>query len=156
MASFKTTDPDREWKVRLTVGLCEELKAAEGLDIGGVIKDAEKFVAVLFAEPDRLVRVLWECCKGQAAAYGVTPEQFGGLFDGDVLESGVEALLDAAVGFIPKSQGREGIKAGLPKVLAKMATEANAEIGRRIEKVLSMSFEPAGSTPGSSGSTPAT
>lgn len=156
MASFRTTEPDREWRLRLTVGLCEDLKRGEGFDIGGLLRDAEKFAEALVTDPGKLVRVLWECCKKEANERGVTPEGFAHLFTGDVLDAAVAALLESAVDFFPKAQGREAIRSGLPKVMAKMEAEADKEMGRRVEKVLSMSFDPAGSTPASSGSTHAT
>lgn len=156
MAVFETQEPYRQWKVRLTVGLCEQVKADLGIDIGNAIKDSEKFTEVLIADASKIVSILWMCCEKQAVAAGITPEQFGCLFDGDVLDAATSALLESVVDFFPKALGREGMKKGLPRILAKMESETNAEIERRLNLSLSIPSPSAGSTPESAGSTPAT
>lgn len=143
MATFSTADPGRTWTIRLTVGLCERIKAECGIDIAAAVTDSEKFIGVLFTEPAKLVSALYLACEKQVERERITPEQFGELFDADVLDESVRALLEAIVDFFPKARGRDAIKRGLPRVLSKMQTDVEAEIDKR----LSTLSEPAGSTP---------
>jgi hypothetical protein len=149
MANF--TAGDRDWKVRLTVGLLGQIKRDTGIDLGAVMTQADRFQDLLFAEPGKLVEILWLVCEAQAAADQITPEAFAGFFGGDELDAAIQALIDGAIDFFPRARGREAVKRALPRALAKMAVEA----GRILDQKLATFLPSAGNSPDCAESIPA-
>lgn len=149
MASFKDAD-NREWKLRLTVGLLGDVKRDAGVDLGAAIKSPQSLAEILYTDPADLVKVLWVCVESQAKEAGVSPEEFGHAFDGPTIEKAGEALLEAVADFFPRTAIAKRIKTDLPKLLEQVDREMIA----RLDQVTSMSSDSAGNSPASSGSTP--
>lgn len=135
MAKFTAGSID--WKVELTVGMLGKIRRECGLSLANAAIEAEQFVEIISANPEKLVEALWIVCEEQAKAIGKTPEQFGGMFDGEVLDQAVKALLEGTIDFFPKARGRDAIRRGMPKAWAKIETEVNAQVDKRLESMFS-------------------
>lgn len=127
MSSFKD-NTGREWKLRLTVGVVTDVKRETGVDLGKVTQADTAWITFLFGDPGRLVAVLWVLCEKQATAVGVTPEDFGHLFDGTTLEAAGEAFAGAIADFFPRSRIAKAIRESLGKILAATDEKAVAEL----------------------------
>lgn len=144
MASFKDRN-DREWRLELDVPMVVALRTRVGFELGKAAV-SERFGEILFGDPETLVRVLWVICEQQAEKAGVTPEQFGGGFNGQAVSDAVDALIGAITDFTHRPAVAAAIKAKLPTTLAGM----EARMIRAIEeKMNSISNESATSLPAS-------
>lgn len=150
MSSFRDQS-GREWKLRLTVGAVTDVKREAGVDLGKVTLSDTAWIQFLFGDPARLVSVLWVLCEKQAQAEGVSPEQFGHLFDGATLEAAGEAFAGAIADFFPRSRIAKAIRESLGKILAATDEKAIAELNAMTTTYCNS----AGNSPGSSGSIPA-
>lgn len=148
MASFKTGD--REWLVSLTIGLLGDIKRETGIDLASIFTNGERLAEMLFSDTLKIVDAIWMICREQAAAAGVTEEQFLRLIDGDALDAATHAIILGVTDFFPKARGRDAIRKGLPRAMEKMEQTANA----LIEKNLSTFLPTPGNSPESSASTP--
>jgi hypothetical protein len=150
MATFRDAD-NREWKLRLTVGLLGDVKRDADVDLGAAIKTPQSMAEILYADPANLVRVLWVMVEKQAREAGVTPEEFGHAFDGEAIERAGEALLEAVADFFPRSAIARKIRSELPKLLE----AADREMIAKLEAVTNSTSSGSGGNSGeSSGSTP--
>lgn len=147
-ASF--TDGDgREWKLRLTVGLVEDIQKETGVELGD--ESNADWLALLFGKRRKLVEVLWLLCEAQADKAGVTPEQFGHLFDGATLDAAGTALAAAVADFFPRSRISQALRENLQAILEAGEEKAVAEI----RATAGRSSASATTSPGSSALTPA-
>ena len=117
MTSAFKDEKDRDWKLRLTVGLVAMVQRETGVDIGSVTKSDTAWVHFLFGDSAKLVEVLWVLCEKRASEIGVTPEEFGELFDGRTLEAAGKALAGAIADFFPRSRVAAAIGASLEQML---------------------------------------
>ncbi|VTU00997.1 Uncharacterized protein OS=Isosphaera pallida (strain ATCC 43644 / DSM 9630 / IS1B) GN=Isop_2427 PE=4 SV=1 [Gemmataceae bacterium] len=141
-----------EWRLRLTVGAVADVKRDAGVDIGGVTRSDAAWLRFLFGEdPGPFVATLWALCAGQAAAAGVTPEQFAHRLDGPALEAAGAALAGAIADFFPRSRIARALREGIARVIEATDARAEAEIRSRTEAFCTS----ATSAPESAGSTPA-
>lgn len=129
------------FELRLTVGLAARIKKALAVDLNKLLDEPKTFTSMLFAEPETLVRLLWMFCADQAAAKNITEEDFGELFDGDVLEAAVAAVMEAVVDFFPKARGRDEIRKGLPRAMEKMEQAANHTVRKHLDRFLNLPVE---------------
>ncbi|MDB5310674.1 MAG: hypothetical protein JWO38_4876 [Gemmataceae bacterium] len=148
MAAFVDAD-GKTWKLRITLGDLDELQAA-GLDVEAVAKDF-KLLAAIAEDRRRYGQVLWQLCEREAAAAGITPEQFARRFDGQALFDAAGAIEEAIVDFSqppPLAKRFAELRTGaMDRVMARALTS--------LETILAGSDGPAGSSPASPGSTAA-
>ena len=148
---------DREWRVRLTIGLLGTVRRETGVELGKVLASAEglgKFESEVVGDPEKFVTVLYLLCHDQAEKAGVTPEQFAEAIDGDTYRRAAEAMLGACSDFFrpPKTSG--ATKETLRTLLAK-ADDLMAETIRAKLNDLPTANGSAGNSPASPDSTPA-
>lgn len=149
MATFKAGD--REWRVRLTIGLIAQLRTDAKFELGKEL-EGEDFARALFLDMDRLLDVLWVVCRGEAEAAGLARDQFFAPFGGEELDAASTAFMEAIIDFFQRGRA-PAMKAKLPGVMAAANAKIGAAMGAEID-ALSKSL--AGGSPASSGSTPAT
>lgn len=146
-ASF--TDPDgREWKLRLTVGAVEEVKRETGVELGD--ESDSKWLELLFGRRSTLVEVLAVLCERQMEKAGVSPEDFGHLFDGPTISAAGDALAAAVADFFPRARISKALSENLEKILAAGEDRAIEDLETRLASLSS-----ATATPDSPGSIPA-
>lgn len=122
------TDRDgRTWSLGVTVGDLKPLREF-GFDLNKIVGAGSGLGEILFAEPERLVGVLYHLCEKQAEKAGVTPEAFACLFDGPTIEAAGEALLEAVIDFSPRSRVARELKGRLKATLAAMDEELASRI----------------------------
>ena len=91
------------------------------------MKGGLKGLAELLADAERVVSVLYALTR----SHGVTtPEQFAQAFDGDTLERGSLALLDAITDFIPSSR-----RAALRELRTKLEEIGNELTSRAMKEI---------------------
>jgi hypothetical protein len=112
----------REWRVELDVTGLKRVKAATGVDVGLLFEDAFRDYRALLRDIGRFVDVVWVLVADQAAARGVTDEEFGRALGGDALAAAVEAFQGAVADFYPSRQ-----RAALKMLMAK--TRAATDLG---------------------------
>jgi len=98
MASF-TDNAGRTWTVRIDVGAVKAVRDALDVDLMDVVEG--KLLEQLATDPVLLVDVLYVLCREQAEAQSVTDADFGRAIAGDVIDTAVDAFLEALVGFFP-------------------------------------------------------
>lgn len=146
----------RRWRLAFTVGDLPRLRAA-GFDLATALKTETGVVEFLFGDPERLAGVLWVLCEAQAAAAGVSPEQFAAGLDADAIDGACTALMGYVVDFRHRLPGaRAAAKAAIPGAV----TRAEATMAEAIRAATSpptggTSNPTAGDSPASAGSIPA-
>lgn len=120
MASFKDSTGNL-WSVRITVA---DLRTLKELDAhpDKLLSDGLKPLGELLSDSERVVSVLYILTGSHGK---VEPEDFARIFDGDTLESGSKALLDAITDFIPSAR-REPLRA-LQAKLTEIGSEMNKQ-----------------------------
>jgi len=98
MKTFRTGK--HTWDLSLNVAKMKRVKSLTDIDLMSVIDNPE-VLHQLTNDPMKLVDVLFAVIKPQADAVGVTDEDFAGDLDGEAIETGVSALLEALVDFFP-------------------------------------------------------
>jgi hypothetical protein len=102
MKQFKDTQ-GRDWQVEINIGQIKAVRDALHVDLYALFADeAER----LFSDPVRLVDTLYVLCRRQAEDRKMSDVDFGGLFEGDVLEASANALVEAMLDFFPTSRRR--------------------------------------------------
>lgn len=149
----RTTFRDRSgraWEVEFTVGLVQRLKR-DGLDLKGLLADPERFAAVMAQAPEDLVGHLWTVCEPQAKAFGLTPEEFGYLFDRETYDAAADAFLEAFVLFSQRSAAGAAIRERFPRLMERMDRAISERLAADLDRILSGT---ATASPGSAASTP--
>ena len=101
MAKFSDRN-GKVWKIEFTVAAAKRMKDA-GYDLTRALDADGEFLSQLRSDPVYLVDAIYEACKTQAEAEGVTPEEFGEGLYGKSIDDATEAFLDELVVF---SRGR--------------------------------------------------
>jgi hypothetical protein len=117
----------RKWSVAVTVKTIEAVRRMCEVDL---VAPGGEVIQRLHDDPVLLCNVLFVVCSDQAAAEGVTDEQFGGVLGGDALEEATRALLEGVVGFFPKHR-REAIRAAWTRY-AELETAATSRVTERL------------------------
>lgn len=118
MAKFKDRH-GREWAVSLTLADFRRLREEAGVELNDALADADTFAGLLYGDPFRLGRIMWVLCGRQAAAAGLTEDQFADGFDADALVRCGEAAVGALVDFFHPRQAAV-IRPRLADLLARM------------------------------------
>jgi len=86
-----------QWLLTLNTTLCRRMRDELDLDIAD-LQSGEAFLGMA-ADPIKFGALLWLLCEKQADARKISPESFGELLTGDVLDAAFEALMGAIVLF---------------------------------------------------------
>lgn len=122
-----TDAENRTWKLRITFGLAERIKAETGVELGDEKNTA--WLSLLFGDRGTLVSVLWMIVEKQAKELGVTPEEFAEGFDGATLCAAGDALACSVADFFPRSRIARAIRTNLSRILAAGEERAIAAMG---------------------------
>lgn len=125
------------WKLKLNVGLIEDIKEDLQIDFDEMMKEPKNFVTILFTEPKKLVSLLYFICRKQVEAVPLTPREFGHRFDREVLDKAADALLAAVLLFYPRTSAGKVLMDNLPRVLEKMDSEITEKVTKSVTSLLS-------------------
>jgi hypothetical protein len=145
-----TDGKGRDWRLELDVSMLPRLRTDASFELGEAAAAGDRFGELLFGRPETVARVLWVLVEADAVAVGVTPEHFAAGLNGPALGRAAAAFMEAVLDFFHPGRA-EPMKARLPRIMTKLNTDVGAAMGRAADSILSDS---AGSSPGSSGSTP--
>lgn len=132
MKTFKD-NTGREWQIALSIGSAKRLKDTlqiDLLDAAGVQRLADS--------PYDVADTLYVLCQDEAAAAGISDQQFGARLAGDSIDEATDALMAEIVDFFPKRQ-REALKS----LLAKMNTAKEGMADLANQKVNSPAMDQA-------------
>jgi hypothetical protein len=154
-----TDNAGRTWTVAINVAAAKRVRGLVNIDLYKLVDDGFKPLGELLADPVRLVDVLYCLCKDEADARNVSDEDFGRALYGDAITMAAEAFVEELIDFFPDARAREGMRklsAAGKKVKARLLDHAEKVLDQldpeaEAQKLIA-SF---GSSPGSSGSTPA-
>lgn len=100
----------RLWEIAIHVAAVKRVRSALGVDLAGLIADGAKPLAQLLGDPCQFVDVLFVLCRQQAAAAGVSDEEFGAALGGDVLASAADAFMEELIDFFPDPRARDQLR----------------------------------------------
>jgi hypothetical protein len=149
------------WDVSVNVSIVRAVRARCNIDLATAFEDGhdgKKPAMQILADPVLLVDILSVVCERQIIERGMTPEDFGRLFDnGDIVNASAEALLYEMVDFCPSQKVREALRVLLAKSrqLVDMAGDRAMAMAEGIEpkKELEKLIASSTASPGSSAST---
>jgi hypothetical protein len=130
----------RPWNLEATYASYARVQAHTGVSLFDLATEERKSLQQL-ADPFVLGQVIWCMIEPQAAARGLTPEQFYEAFDGETLERSYNALVDEMVFFCP-TRARKVLTLAVQKVREadavadKMVDERMPEIEKAIDEEL--------------------
>lgn len=136
MASFKDKN-GVEWRLELDVGLVTALRTRVDFDVGTEAQASGTFGEVLFADKEKLVRVLWIICEEQAEKAKIEPEAFGRAFTGPVLSRATDALIDCITDFTHRPAVAAAMKEKMVGLLAGVEAKAIEAFNRAADSLLS-------------------
>lgn len=114
MHSFRDSR-GQDWLLEITVSSVRRVRALAALDLLGLVKDGFAPLGELVSDPVRLADILWALVQPQAAACGVSDEDFGRGLAGDALAEAAEAFVEELVDFFPDAKARQSLKKALAK-----------------------------------------
>jgi hypothetical protein len=94
MASFQDRDK-RTWEVVISVADVANVRKKLGIDLAALADNKLQQLAELLSDPCRLVDVLYVLCECQVKALGLTEEDFGRIFSGDIIAFATDAFVSA-------------------------------------------------------------
>lgn len=127
MRSFKDS-AGRSWDVSISVQSVKTVRDLLKIDLYALVEQGAKGLGDLLGNPVAFVDVLYVLCREQAQKQGVSDEDFGRGFAGDVLELAGDCFVEELIDFFPNRPGR----ASLRKLIAK-GKEAGAQLMSRID-----------------------
>jgi hypothetical protein len=154
-----TDNAGRTWTVAINVAAVKRVRGLVNIDLYKLVDDGFKPLGELIADPVQLADVLYCLCKDEADARNVSDEDFGRALYGDAITMAAEAFVEELIDFFPDARARAGMRklsAAGKKVKARLLDHAEKVLDQldpeaEAQKLIA-SF---GSSPGSSGSTPA-
>src|SRR5690606_34815898 len=99
MSQFTDT-ANRRWSLSLNVNAIKRVRDLTGVNLLRVLDEPE-LLSQISADPIQFVDAVCAIVIPQAEELGVTGEQFGEAFDGEVIEAATSAFLEAVVDFFP-------------------------------------------------------
>jgi hypothetical protein len=93
---------DRVWRLEFTVGDAARIRKAHGLDFLNAHNGAA--ITAVSRDDNLLAMVVWELCREQADALGVSFDDWGAGIDGATLGQAADALGVAIVNFSPPAR----------------------------------------------------
>ena len=115
MPAFKDLQ-NREWRVDLTVAGLKRVAEQTDFDLLNLLDDQLKGLAELYDKPIKLVQVVYAICEPQIEAADMTPEEFGELFAGPVLQAAADAVVEATAAFFQSPKQGQILRAMVQKV----------------------------------------
>lgn len=120
----------RTWKTAVNVNTIRRVLSSTGINLatltdGGGDKDQKKILHRILTEPLLSADVLWSVVEPDAVALNMSAQDFGECLEGDVLISGIDALINGLVLFAMARNPSAG------QVLAK-----TVELARKTERAL--------------------
>ena len=149
----------RTWTVAINVAAVKRVRGLVNIDLYKLVDDGFRPLGELVADPVQLADVLYCLCKDEADAKQISDEDFGRALYGDAITLAAEAFVEELFDFFPDARARAGkrkLSAAGKKVKARLLDHAETVLDQldpeaEAQKLIA-SF---GSSPGSSGSTPA-
>jgi hypothetical protein len=158
MHSFQD-NAGRTWTVAINVAAVKRVRGLMKLDLYKLVDDGFQPLGELVADPVQLADVLYCLCKDEADAKQISDEDFGRALYGDAITLAAEAFVEELFDFFPDARARAGMRklsAAGKKVKARLLDHAETVLDQLDPEAearkLIASF---GSSPASSGSTPA-
>ena len=118
-----TDSENREWNIALTIADCRAIRATVKVELGDATKAGE--VANLINHAEKLGETLWQLSKGQAEPLGISQDEFYRGLNGDSLQAGWKAIVEAFIDFCPPSV-RETVRNAFVQFDDTMALTAKA------------------------------
>lgn len=135
MLTFKDRE-NREWEVKLDVGMIEDIKDETGVDLDDLMKEKSKMSEMIFAETRKLVEIMYVICKEQINKIPLTPREFAKGFDRQTLDSASDAFLNALILFYPRTSAGKVLAEEFPQMILKMDAEITRKTKESVKKVL--------------------
>jgi hypothetical protein len=126
------------WHVRITVRTVRDVKDRLGIDIRELCNDEARPLMELIADAIEMPRVLFVCCREQAAAANIDEDAFLDAIYGDVIDTAGAAFCQAFIDFFPNPKLRKTIATMLRMVRElrdEIVTEAETKVSSAIESV---------------------
>lgn len=132
----KFTDKNKkDWYVDLTVGSAKRVKADCGIDLLNIIdfetKAKKSPLEELAENPMLVVDVLFSMCRKQAEERNIDDTAFAELFDGDVIQEAVDALLEEIINFSHPARRKVLLK------IHEKNKQLAGEVERKIDEIIS-------------------
>jgi len=150
----------RSWMLTVNVGAVKRVKALIGVDLLEAVEG--KLIERLASDPVLLCDVVYALCKPQADQLNVSDEDFGRSMAGDAIDNATSAMLEELVDFFPHRR-----RALLAKAVGKFRTLEQTvltaaetrldalDVDEMVKQMLAQHGGPSGTSPASSGATPA-
>jgi len=114
MASF-TDQFNRSWSIRVTLNTVATVNEKCGVKLTELFENKSELLKSLLNDLEKFAGVIWTICETQAAAVGVTKEQFYDGLLGDSIEKAIDALLETVIDFFPDARRRDLLRAMVAK-----------------------------------------
>ncbi len=144
----------RPWRLDLNYQEVRRLTAAVGVNLLKVLDPGDATLERLTGDIEFLVDLLWAIVAPQAAAAGVTDEDFGRALSGEILDEAADALVLEIAGFFRRRQRELLLKMwGRIEQIADLVGEEAAkrldspEIEARVQATIQAAFDAAWSPP---------
>ena len=130
MATFRDTK-EREWLIAINVYTLSKVKDALQVDLLEIVEaKGRPLIERLTADWMLLCNVLFVLCQEQAEKDSVSDDDFGRSMSGEVLDTGLEALLIELVNFSPKRKRK--ILQRAMSTAKRVAEQTEAEVEKLI------------------------
>lgn len=128
---------DREWEIKLDVGLIEDIQDQTGVNLDDVMNDKTEISKLIFTTPRKLVEILYVMCEKQIKQVPLTPREFASGFDRDSLDAASDAFLQSIILFYPRTSAGKVLAEEFPRMIAKMDAEIEKKTRESVSKVFS-------------------
>ena len=142
MGVFKDTK-NRTWDVKINIASIKRVRDQLGEDILNV----ETVLTRLIADPIFLVDAIYVICRPQADALGVSDENFGEAFSGEVLEEAKKVLIQGIGDFFQSPETREAFLTAVQRWNTLETAWARKKIqsirNQNVEQIINQAWEDA-------------
>lgn len=128
MAKFKDKT-GQEWTIDFWPQELTRIKAESGINPLSLFDNEFKLFAEVFNDLEKSVDYLWCCCSTEAGEKNISERDFLKGLDGDAIEAGVNAIIDAAIEFLPEKK-----RGSLIQAIEKARAVGDAMVSQASEK----------------------